>query len=56
MSREFADALAAAQTLTAKLKPFAQIAEYGVMDKLKELGMQDGDTVRIGEFELDYVF
>jgi len=33
-----------------------QIAEYGVMDKLKELGMQDGDTVRIGEFEFDYVF
>lgn len=33
-----------------------QITEYGVMDKLKELGMQDGDTVRIGEFEFDYVF
>ena len=33
-----------------------QIAEFGVLDKLKELGMQDGDTVRIGDFEFDYVF
>lgn len=33
-----------------------QIAEFGVLDKLKELGMQDGDTVRIGDFEFDYIF
>ena len=26
------------------------------LDKLKELGMQDGNTVRIGNFEFDYVF
>ena len=33
-----------------------QLADFGVLDKLVELGVQEGDTVRIGEYEFDYLF
>ena len=28
----------------------------GVMDELRELGIQDGDMVRLNDFEFEYVF
>ena len=33
-----------------------QLADFGVLDKLVELGVKEGDTVRIGEYEFDYLF
>ena len=33
-----------------------QLADSGVLDKLVELGVQEEDTVRIGEYEFDYLF
>ena len=33
-----------------------QLADLGVLDKLVELGVKEGDTVRIGEYEFDYLF
>ena len=33
-----------------------QLADGGVIDKLLELGVQENDTIRIGEYEFDYVF
>ena len=33
-----------------------QLADFGVLDKLTELGVKEGDTVRIGEYEFDYLF
>ncbi|MOA29745.1 GTPase Obg [compost metagenome] len=29
--------------------------EFGVIDRLREMGVEDGDTVAIGEFEFDFV-
>lgn len=33
-----------------------QLMDSGVIDRLVELGVQENDTIRIGEFEFDYVF
>ncbi len=33
-----------------------QLADGGVLDRLVEMGVQENDTIRIGEFEFDYVF
>lgn len=33
-----------------------QLEDAGVLDKLKELGVQEEDTVRIGDYEFDYIF
>ena len=33
-----------------------QLADSGVLDKLNELGVEEDDTIRIGEYEFDYVF
>ena len=33
-----------------------QLADGGVITRLVELGVQENDTIRIGEFEFDYVF
>ncbi len=33
-----------------------QLHESGIIDKLVEMGVQEDDTIRIGEFEFDYVF
>lgn len=33
-----------------------QLADLGVLDRLGELGVQEDDTVRVGDFEFDYVF
>lgn len=33
-----------------------QLEQSGVLEKLQELGVQEGDTVKIGDFEFDYVF
>ena len=33
-----------------------QLADLGVLDRLVELGVKEGDTVRIGEYEFDYLF
>ncbi len=33
-----------------------QLAESGVIDRLVEMGVRENDTIRIGEFEFDYVF
>ena len=33
-----------------------QLADLGVLDKLVALGVKEGDTVRIGEYEFDYLF
>ena len=30
--------------------------DSGVIDRLVEMGVQENDTIRIGEFEFDYVF
>ncbi len=33
-----------------------QLMDSGVIDRLVEMGVQENDTIRIGEFEFDYVF
>ena len=33
-----------------------QLADAGVLDRLIELGVQENDTIRIDDFEFDYVF
>ena len=33
-----------------------QLADHGVLEKLIALGVQEDDTIRIGEFEFDYIF
>ena len=33
-----------------------QLTDSGVIDRLVEMGVQENDTIRIGEFEFDYVF
>lgn len=33
-----------------------QLADSGVLEKLLELGVEEDDTIRIGEYEFDYVF
>ena len=33
-----------------------QLADEGVLDELIRQGVQENDTIRIGEFEFDYVF
>lgn len=33
-----------------------QLTESGVIDKLLELGVKENDTIRIGDFEFDYIF
>ncbi len=33
-----------------------QLHESGIIEKLVEMGVQEDDTIRIGEFEFDYVF
>ena len=33
-----------------------QLADSGVLDKLNELGVEEDDTIRIGEYEFDCVF
>jgi len=33
-----------------------QLADFGVLAKLQELGVKEGDTVRVGEYEFDYLF
>lgn len=33
-----------------------QLADSGVIDRLVEMGVREDDTIRIGEFEFDYVF
>ncbi|HIV87232.1 MAG TPA: GTPase ObgE [Candidatus Pygmaiobacter gallistercoris] len=33
-----------------------QLSDLGVLDKLVALGVKEGDTVRIGEYEFDYLF
>ena len=33
-----------------------QLADAGVLQKLIELGVQEDDTICIGEFQFDYVF
>ncbi len=33
-----------------------QLDTAGVLDKLVELGVQENDTIKIGEYEFDYVF
>ena len=33
-----------------------QLQEHGVFDKLVEMGVQEEDTVKVGDYEFDYVF
>ncbi len=33
-----------------------QLEAGGVLDKLRELGVQENDTVKIGDYEFDYIF
>ncbi len=33
-----------------------QLEEAGVIEKLKELGVEEDDTIHIGEYEFDYIF
>ena len=33
-----------------------QLGESGVLDELVRRGVQEDDTIKIGEFEFDYVF
>ena len=33
-----------------------QLADAGVLQKLIELGVEENDTICIGEFQFDYVF
>ena len=33
-----------------------QLADSGVLEKLLQLGVEEDDTIRIGEYEFDYVF
>ena len=33
-----------------------QLADHGILEKLIAMGVQEDDTIRIGEFEFDYVF
>jgi GTP-binding protein len=42
----------AAEALT---KLHKMLDEFGVIDRLREMGVNDGDTVAIGEFEFDFV-
>ena len=42
----------AAEAIT---KLHKMLDEFGVIDRLREMGVNDGDTVAIGEFEFDFV-
>lgn len=33
-----------------------QLADTGVLEKLTEMGVKENDTVRVGDFEFDYIF
>lgn len=33
-----------------------QLGDMGVLDKLNEMGVKENDTVRVGDFEFDYIF
>lgn len=33
-----------------------QLEEAGIIEKLKELGVEEDDTIHIGEYEFDYIF
>ena len=33
-----------------------QLGDSGILDELVKRGVQENDTIRIGDFEFDYVF
>ena len=33
-----------------------QLGESGILDELVKLGVEEEDTIRIGEYEFDYIF